>query len=50
MTFRPRPAVVRRVYENVTGALATLAIEFGVAVLLFAMSLAAAAVIIALFR
>ena len=42
--------MVRRVYENVTGALATLAIEFAVAVLLFVASLVFAAVIIALFR
>jgi hypothetical protein len=43
-----RPVDRRRVYEIATGALATLAIEFGVAVILLAVSLAAAALIVAL--
>jgi len=50
VTSRPRPAVVRKIYERVTGATVTLAIEVGIALLLFIAALAAAVVVLALFR
>lgn len=50
MTSRSRPAAIRRVYEYVTGALATLGIEAGVAVLLLVAALATAGIVLALFR
>jgi hypothetical protein len=43
-----RPEARKRLVELVTGALVTLAIEFGVAVVLFVAAIAAAALILTL--
>lgn len=50
MTSRRRRVAVRRAFESFTGALATLAIEAGIAVVLISVALATAAIVLFLVR